>query len=134
MTLSDLDLVSQAMASSEPANARGSVHANGTTSTTNGSANTPSTNSANLNPPTHLDTIGDIDLSSLSVEERAILLPIIDALRASDDTLDSLDVEDIMKQLDAAGSVADTIEDRLDSLLAHLGELEAQASPGEEKA
>ncbi|GMK57802.1 hypothetical protein CspeluHIS016_0406360 [Cutaneotrichosporon spelunceum] len=152
MSLSDLDLVSQAMASSEPPNARGATNpitngssggassgadkstadvgviANGT------NANGTNANGANTNATADdsIDSVAGIDLSSLSVEERTMLAPIIDALRASSD--DSLDVEDIMKQLDAAGNVADTIEGRLDSLLDHLGELEAQATASDKKA
>ncbi|CAK9782752.1 unnamed protein product [Cutaneotrichosporon oleaginosum] len=132
MSLSDLDLVSQAMASSEPPNARGTASANGAP-TANGVNPTPESASATdaAASDAGADSVAGIDLSSLSVEERALLAPIIDALRSSDD---SLDVDDIMKQLDAAGNVADNIEDRLDSLLAHLGELEAQAAKNEAEA
>ncbi len=131
MSLSDLELVSQAMSGSEPPNARGDAPAD-----SNGAANGASNGATEPAPPqtqnnAAADSVAGIDLSSLSVEERAMLAPIIDALRASDD---SLDVDDIMKQLDAAGNVADNIEDRLDSLLAHLGELEAQAEAAEKKA
>jgi hypothetical protein len=129
MSLSDLELVSQAMAGSEPPNARGDAPA--TSNGANGASNGAAEPAPQTQDDADADSVAGIDLSSLSVEERAMLAPIIDALRGSDD---SLDVDDIMKQLDAAGNVADNIEDRLDSLLAHLGELEAQAEAAEKKA
>lgn len=134
MPLSDLELVSQAMAGSEAPNARGANGANsnppnGAATAANEPAATEAAHpSAAGDTAAPADSVAGIDLASLSVEERRVLAPIIDALRASDD---SLDVDDIMKQLDAAGNVADNIEDRLDSLLSHLGELEAQVTEGE---
>lgn len=145
MSLSDLDLVQQAMAPTEPANARGnsSVASNGaptshSTNTSNGAHSISPTETANTNPtpantanaPTPADTnfLAGIDLSELTPADRAALAPIINALRAAGSGDDGdVDVDGILKQLEAADDVADALEGRLDSLLANLGELEADA-------
>lgn len=131
MTLSDLDLVNQAMASEATY-----------VPTTNRAAASPSpaapSNSAyttNTTVTAASDPLADVDLSSLSAADRAAVQPILDALKAASANDGELDVEDILKQLDAAGDAADVLEGRLDVLLAHLGELEADAGekPAEAK-
>lgn len=133
MSLSDLELVAQAMAPTDrPAPAP----------TSNGSTNghAPSAPSNPSAQPSAADADDDtaaalagLDLSSLNAADRAAVQPILDALRQASSAEDGdVDVEDILKQLEAADDVADKLEGRLDSLLASLGELEAAAAAGAE--
>ncbi|EJT46296.1 hypothetical protein A1Q2_01581 [Trichosporon asahii var. asahii CBS 8904] len=119
MSLSDLDLVQQAMAPTEPG-----AQQNQSTS--------PTLADKSTNGATKKDEIDDplagIDLSQLNDADRAALQPILDALKAASGAEGQeggdLDYEGILTQLDAAGDVADTLEGRLDKLLANLGEME----------
>lgn len=133
MSLSDLDLVQQAMAPTEPG-AQQSQSSNPTLSdkSTNGKSEEVD------------DPLAGIDLSQLNDADRAALQPILDALKAASGAEGQeggdLDYEGILHQLDAAGDVADTLEGRLDKLLANLGEMEKdqekqshQATPQPEK-
>ncbi|WOO81066.1 uncharacterized protein LOC62_03G004594 [Vanrija pseudolonga] len=115
MSLSDLDLVAQAMAPTEPG-------AQGPKPTD--AAGAKEADKAGADD----DVLAGIDLSTLNDTDRKALQPILDALKASAGTEGAeggdLDVEGILKQLEAADNVADTLEGRLDTLLAHLGEIE----------
>lgn len=86
-----------------------------------------------------LDTTGvpqDIlkSLEGLSTDERAAFAPLLQALSSSASVTNSVeqpgaeisikDVQDMLKQFDAADSVADTLEGKLDRLLESLGEVE----------
>lgn len=116
MSLSDLELVAQAMAPTEPGAQTQTRAANGTTNTTTTSTS-DSTESAD-------DPLAGLDMSQLSPADRAAVQPIIDALKASEEGED-VDLEDILKQMDAADTVADKLEGRLDALMTILGEMEA---------
>lgn len=111
MSLSDLDLVAQAMAPTEP-----------------GAQGPKPTDKAADKAGADDDVLAGIDLSTLNDTDRKALQPILDALKASAGAEGAeggdLDVEGILKQLEAADNVADTLEGRLDTLLAHLGEIE----------
>jgi hypothetical protein len=72
-------------------------------------------------------------LEGLSTEERAAFAPLLHALSATSAPSDAhpagpeisiKDVQDMLKQFDAADSVADTLEGKLDRLLESLGEVE----------
>ncbi|GHJ86618.1 hypothetical protein NliqN6_3020 [Naganishia liquefaciens] len=82
-------------------------------------------------------------LEGLSAEEREAFAPLLQALSSStdiadgtngssgDSNIDAKDVEELLKQFDAAGSVADTLEGKLDRLLESLGQVE-EAFPEEQ--
>lgn len=84
-------------------------------------------------------------LEGLSAEEREAFAPLLQALSSSADSADGAngssgdpnieakDVEELLKQFDAAGSVADTLEGKLDRLLESLGQVE-DAFPEEQSA
>lgn len=83
-------------------------------------------------------------LEGLSADERATFAPLLQALSASSTTngngsasgnpvISTQDVHDLLKQFDAAASVADTLEGKLDRLLDSLGEVE-DAFPEEQEA
>lgn len=147
MSLSDLDLVQQAMAPTEPGaqqnNSNSTVAPKSTTA--NGNADTEGRNATKAEDAD--DSLAGIDLSQLNDKDREALQPILDALKASSgkegEEGGDLDIEGILSQLDAAGDVADTLEGRLDKLLENLGEMEkaqqeqshqpAQASAAEKK-
>lgn len=113
--LSDLDLVAQAMA---PTNAPDSARA--ADSPANANANAEGENPSSLPP-----SADNIDLSSLTPEDLAMLQPILSALNIDDpDSLDEGALEDILKQMDAAGEVADDLEGKLDRLIGELGKVE----------
>jgi len=137
MTLSDLDLVNQAMAAEAayvpPTNGANTTNPSSTPTPAPSNNSTSNTNNSTTNPPAS-DPLADIDLSTLSPADRAALQPILDALKAASGDEGDLDVEDILNQLEAAGDAADVLEGRLDALLAHLGELEADVTPSETPA
>jgi hypothetical protein len=101
--------------------------------------------------PTDLLASLNIDpalLSTLAPSERAALQPIIDALAAGmtlddddadeDEDGDDPRVQELLRQMDAAGDVADELEGKLDALIAQLGREEVEmgqelAAEGEEK-
>lgn len=107
---SDLDLVAQAMASSDG-------------STTSRSAAPQAQNETQGLPP-------DIaaQLASLSPQERRAMQPLIDALTSSassgQDELSEREIGDLMRQMDAAEGVAADLEKKLDALLSEVGNLE----------
>lgn len=114
---SDLDLVAQAMASSDG-------------STNNRSAAPQAQNETQGLPP-------DIaaQLASLSPQERRAMQPLIDALTSSassgPDELSEREIGDLMRQMDAAEGVAADLEKKLDALLSEVGNLaEAQDQEG----
>ncbi|KAJ9119742.1 hypothetical protein QFC22_003452 [Naganishia vaughanmartiniae] len=89
--------------------------------------------------PDNLGTTGvpqDIlrSLEGLSTEERAAFAPLLQALSSAPSgtsnsgppgqEISIKDVQDMLKQFDAADSVADTLEGKLDKLLESLGEVE----------
>ena len=119
--LSDLDLVAQAMA---PTNAPDKP-----TPKTQLKAETKPTNPSSLND--------NLDISSLSDEDYALLEPLLRALEMSDsDILDESAMADVLRQMDVAGEVADDLEGKLDRLIGQLGEVEEGivADVGDEKA
>ncbi|KAL1411230.1 hypothetical protein Q8F55_002181 [Vanrija albida] len=126
MSLSDLDLVAQAMAPTEPG--------------AQAPKQTDAPKQADKAAAPADDPLAGIDLSTLNDADRKALQPILDALKASAGAEGAeggdLDVEGILKQLEAADDVADTLEGRLDTLLAHLGEIEhdVEAKAPETKA
>ncbi|KAJ9102643.1 hypothetical protein QFC19_004752 [Naganishia cerealis] len=74
-------------------------------------------------------------LEGLSTDERAAFAPLLHALSVSastgtssdkpgDPEISIKDVQDMLKQFDAADSVAETLEGKLDRLLESLGEVE----------
>lgn len=129
MSLSDLDLVQQAMAPTEPG-----AQQMQSTSPTLADKTSNGTKKEEIDDP-----LAGIDLSQLNDADRAALQPILDALKAASGAEGQeggdLDYEGILTQLDAAGDVADTLEGRLDKLLANLGEMEKdQQEQGHETA
>jgi hypothetical protein len=107
--LSDLDLVAQAMAP-----------------TNQPDRPTESTTSEQQASQDHSSLpLENIDLSSLTSEDLAMLQPILDALNLGDsDDLDDAALHDILKQMDVAGDVADDLEGKLDKLIGELGKVE----------
>ncbi|KAK8869936.1 hypothetical protein IAR55_000504 [Kwoniella newhampshirensis] len=146
--LSDLELVAQAMSTSDRARqstANGTApnprpHINGTTNgTISSSSSAPSQGTAISEPaPTRSRSTtipgipDDIDLSSLSPEELQILQPLLSALSLSaerqgeGDEGDELQIQSILAQLEAADGVADDLESKLDKLLETLGGVEKE--------
>ncbi|WVQ71503.1 hypothetical protein IAR50_001041 [Cryptococcus sp. DSM 104548] len=107
--LSDLDLVAQAMASSEQPPA-----ANGTTGA-----------QANID----LSSLPNVDPSTLLPADLASLHPLLASLSLSAEDLDNLDegeIGAILGQLEAADGVADDLEGKLDRLLEMLGGVEEE--------
>jgi hypothetical protein len=73
-----------------------------------------------------LEALG-VDPASLSPADLAALQPILDALSLGtegESEEDDLRIAELLAQMDAAGSVADDLEGKLDALLANLGETE----------
>lgn len=115
MSLSDLELVQQAMAPTE----------SGAQNTTNAAPNPPNGTSATAKDP--LADL-DADLAKLNDADRAALAPILNALKAAEGAEDGdADIEGILKQLDAADGAAGALESRLDRLLDSLGAMERDA-------
>lgn len=145
--LSDLELVARAMEPTtqprptEPsASTLTKTNPNGTgTSDHSTPVSAPHASSAAQadHPASAQDPVG-IDLSSLSAEDRRALQPIIDALASADLAGEGgdadVDVDEILKQMDAADKVADDLEGKLDGLLAKLErdarEMERDAAGG----
>jgi hypothetical protein len=146
--LSDLDMVAQAMATTTRFPADQS------------DAPQPHTNASNV--PSDLDLVAPntqlrsglapddetngvalpedlaAELDKLSVEDKAALGPLLELLVASGSGADGKDLEDLLKQFDAADDVADKLEGRLDDLLQGLKGVEGELgvideeSPAEE--
>lgn len=154
--LSDLELVAQAMAPTNPVQS--------VSQTPTSQPQTQSRNVPHSQPPTQtqvqsqqpsgptttappiqlelesllpdLSALG-IDLSSLTPGELRALQPIIDALAAGSNTNDGaqeggkeeeddLKIAELLQQMEAAGLVADDLEGKLDALLENLGETERE--------
>jgi len=144
-SLSDLELVAQAMGSTTPAKQ---------TETVNGQLSSTQAITSPQAPPTSTETnsspLEHLDLSTLTAADRKTLQPIIDALQASsislstngsgdngdgEDGKEAEDMEDeriqdLLRQMDIAGDVADEIEGKLDRLLAELGGLGEEIEDG----
>lgn len=128
MSLSDLDLVQQAMAPTEPGAQQSSNAAPALLDNCTSTASANGVNGTGSERDEPEDPLAGIDLSQLNDADRAALQPILDALKAASGAEGQdggdLDYEGILSQLDAADDVADTLEGRLDKLLANLGEME----------
>ena len=123
---SQLSRQSQPPPQRNPNNSAEPVDSNGPTQSTE------STNLADRTELPDLSALG-IDLSSLTPAELAAVQPIIDALVGSDgqdedeaESEDDLKVAELLRQMDAAGMVADDLEGKLDLLLRDLGETERE--------
>lgn len=149
--MSDLDLVAAAMAPTNQPQLRPTSPPTQTTSRPNGMPRHAATSDQTRTPPAPNPTFSsqpsdlpselqDLDLSSLSPAELALLQPLIDALRISEngDDVDELGMEEILRQMEVADGVADELEGRLDGLLERLGglgqEIEGGLGEGGEKA
>lgn len=109
--MSDLDLVAKAM---EPTNVPDKPTSSQTRENGDGNSTLPVNDNDN-----------EIDLSSLTPEDLALLQPLLNALNIEDpDSLDEGSLQDILKQMDAAGEVADDLEGKLDRLIGELGKVE----------
>jgi hypothetical protein len=115
--MSDLDLVAKAM---EPTNQPDKTELSKTLSETP----TTTKNGSTANDHSSLPT-DNIDLSSLTPEDLAMLQPLLDALNIKDsDDLDDAALQDLLAQMDSAGDVADDLEGKLDKLIGELGSFE----------
>ena len=134
--LSDLDMVAQAMAT--------------TTRLPSDQSDAPEPHSTASNVPNDLDLVAPdtqlrsglvsndgtngvdlpedlaAQLDKLSVEDKAALGPLLELLVASGSGADGKDLEDLLKQFDAADDVADALEGRLDDLLQGLKGVEGE--------
>lgn len=117
--LSDLDLVAQAMASSDkPQKSNPIPKTQNPPSKTKPTEPTPDQPDLDLGPD-------NLDLSSLTPEDLALLQPLLSALSMSDaDVLDENTLADVWKQMNAADEVADDLEGKLDRLIGELGRVE----------
>lgn len=138
----DLDFLNETLA--QPAQPRPSA------STVPNDRDHPSNPAAENGARSALDDAGipaDIlkSLEGLSAEERAAFAPLLQALSSTSDipngangsswdsVINAKDVEALLEQFDAADSVADTLEGKLDLLLESLGQVE-DAFPEEQSA
>lgn len=71
------------------------------------------------NPKDSQDPLANIDLNTLTPQDRALLQPMLDLLNQS--AGEGLGEDEIAKKLDEAGEVADGLEGMLDRLLDRLG-------------
>jgi hypothetical protein len=110
MLSSDLDLVAEAMQSSTPTNGH------------------PTNTVPSTLPPDIADA-----LSTLSPSDLAVLQPLLAAL-TSNPSVDSEDgdLQDLLRQMDSATDIADSLEARLDNLLGTLGEAERELDENED--
>lgn len=78
--------------------------------------------------------LADLDLSSLSPADMELLRPLLAAMNlasgAGGDEDDDARIGELLAQMDAAGEVADELEDKLDKLIAQLGAEEKQIQEG----
>lgn len=156
--LSDLDLVAQAMAptnqprptesrsaravqpaGSEPA--KNGLQPNESTAPPSRSASGPSSSdttshveNSGVAPLGIPDSLADLDMSSLSPADMELLRPLLAAMNlasgAGGDEDDDARIGELLAQMDAAGEVADELEDKLDKLIAQLGAEEKQIQDG----
>ena len=130
--MSDLDMVAQAMATttrlpqdqSDAPVARATASDVPNDTALNGAGNNQSQSNGNGIP----DDIAE-GLAKLSDEDKATLGPLLELL-VSQGT-DERDLEDLLKQFDAAGDVADKLEGRLDDLLEGLKGVEGELGAGQ---
>jgi hypothetical protein len=116
--MSDLDLVAKAM---EPTNQPDKTEPSKPLSET---PTTTTKNGSTANDHSSLPT-DNIDVSSLTPEDLAMLQPLLDALNIKDsDDLDDAALQDLLAQMDSAGDVADDLEGKLDKLIGELGSFE----------
>lgn len=154
--LSDLDLVAQAMGSTQPASQQQSESQSQSKSQpqqqsqsqsqpqrqaqsaqSDNETITAQTAPDRDQPLPDLSSLG-IDLSTLSSAELAALKPIIDVLGGTSgdeegeegEGEDDLKIMELLQQMEAAGLVADDLEGRLDALLENLGETEREIEAG----
>jgi hypothetical protein len=138
--MSDLDFLNATLAQPTPPRASASTVPNDTDLPAN-----PATNGAQPKPG-DAGVPDDIlkSLEGLSADERAAFAPLLQALSATSTTngngaapgnpvIGAQDVHELLKQLDAADSVAETLEGKLDRLLESLGEVE-DAFPEEQES
>lgn len=131
--MSDLDMVAQAMATTTrlPSDQTDAPRPHHTASDVPNDTPSESASTTNGNNP---ELPADIaaGLAKLSEEDKASLGPLLELLVT--DGSDEKDLEDLLKQFDAADDVGDKLEGRLDSLLEGLkgveGELGAGAGTG----
>ena len=122
--LSDLDLVAQAMAPTDKPSVSKPTN-NDQDDQAPKSKSEPKGQSSSM-PDSNID-IDNLDLSSLTPEDLALLQPLLSALSMSDSDTDLLDenaLADVFKQMNAAGEVADDLEGKLDRLIGELGKVE----------
>ena len=141
--MSDLDLVAAAMAPTEPPNAGPSSQF------PHPPASCPPSTSTSVAPN---DSSHTLDTSRLSPQELATLAPLLETIRLDPASMASLErllgddaavranlegdeggdqeYEDLMRQMNAAGDVADELEGRLDALLDRLAGTEAEIAKG----
>lgn len=144
-SLSDLELVAQAMDVSQPTPSLKSM-SNPSATNDNDNSMTDKVISQTTPVAKTSNPLDGIDLSTLSAEDRTSLQPIIDALANSSLTAlsytgngadgeeyneeDDVRIQELLAQMDAAGEVADEIEGKLDRLLAQLGGLGQEIEGG----
>jgi hypothetical protein len=125
--LSDLDMVAQAMATTTrlPQDQTDAPRAHATASDVPNDLDLPTTTSVDSDSSIPEDIAHDLE--TLSMEDKQALGPLLDLLVSQEGTAGQ-DLEDLLKQFDAADDVADKLEGRLDQLLQGLkgveGELE----------
>lgn len=137
--MSDLDFLNATLAQPTPPRASASTVPNDTDLPTNPTTNGAQASTEDAGLPDDILK----SLEGLSADERAAFAPLLQALSASSETngndaapgnpvIGTQDVQELLKQLDAADSVADTLEGKLDRLLESLGEVD-DAFPEEQE-
>ena len=134
--LSDLDMVAQAMATTTrfPADQSDAPQPRSNASNVPSDLDLVASNRHLGSGLAHDDETNGVDLpddlaaelDKLSVEDKAALGPLLDLLVASGSGADGKDLEDLLKQFDAADDVADKLEGRLDDLLQGLKGVEGE--------
>ncbi|WRT66989.1 uncharacterized protein IL334_003955 [Kwoniella shivajii] len=116
--LSDLELVAQAMSTTPSQSHSPQNQTNGHSNSVSESTNNPSESTSTAAP----------DLSSLNLDPASVasLSSLLSLSDAELENLDDTQIEEIMKQLEAADGVADDLEGKLDKLLQTLGGVEEE--------
>jgi hypothetical protein len=132
--MSDLELVAQAMEvtiATQQTNLQRPLSPSTTQvadNTTTPPSTAPTTSSIAGSTAETLKALG-LDLSKLSPADAAAMQPLLDALQLGldgDSEEDDLRIAEILAQMDAAGEVADDLEEKLDLLLENLGKAEVE--------
>ncbi|KAL7414770.1 hypothetical protein BDY24DRAFT_384527 [Mrakia frigida] len=90
--------------------------------TTTTTTTTDSSDSPPMPPSDPSSALADIDLSSLTLQDRALLQPLLDLMQApTGDGTEEESESDLERRMDEAENVASGLEGMLDSLLARLG-------------